>query len=168
MQAMSCSYLPPLHTHAGVGVVLQIRRSAASILPALLRSSISALEKGTPGVGPAEVARLFTACAPPLVECLLKEPDEELQIAMLDALGEVIEQVEPAVVGPELPVQIFAMADKLLVKAEERRKSREARARHEDFDEEEREALEEEDQVEEELFDQVRTACRRGACMQRL
>eukprot|EP00955_Chlamydomonas_euryale_P029391 309949-Chlamydomonas_euryale.AAC.1 len=94
--------------------------------------------------------------SPPLIEALGKEPDVDVLPAMLDAVSSIVDVVEPSMLQEEWVGSSFEKFSKILSEADERRQERLKRQGTEDFDEEELEALEEENQAEEELFDQVR------------
>uniref|UniRef100_A0A7S0VCH6 TOG domain-containing protein n=1 Tax=Polytomella parva TaxID=51329 RepID=A0A7S0VCH6_9CHLO len=144
-----------------------IRRSAAQLLPSLLRSAVMGLEKNIPGVTAADVSAILNLIWPPLMEALGREPDEEITATLLDGVAEIVEMIPDAKVMVEQKwiEEAFNAFDTVLKKAEERRKERLSRQAAEDFDEEERAALEEENEVEEELFDQVASAI--GAFLKR-
>ncbi|KAG1673229.1 hypothetical protein FOA52_013109 [Chlamydomonas sp. UWO 241] len=135
----------------------EVRRAAANIVPELLHSAVAAASKNQAGVDQAAVAQLLNIIFPPLVEALGKEPDVDVLPAMLDAVSSIVDMVEPAMIQEEWVSKAFEKFAKILTEAEERRVERLKRQNTEDFDAEELEALEEENQQEEELFDQVAT-----------
>lgn len=134
-----------------------IRRAASNILPELLHSAVSAAEKQTSGVSSASVQQLLTLIFPPLIEALGKEPDVDVLPATLEAVSSIVDMVEPGMIQEEWVKSTFEKFSKILKEAEERRQERLKRQNTEDFDGEELEALQEENQQEEELFDQVAT-----------
>ncbi|KAG2431232.1 hypothetical protein HXX76_009760 [Chlamydomonas incerta] len=137
----------------------EIRRSAAALLPSLLRCCIAAAERGVPGASPAAVAEFLGAAWGPLLEALRKEPEGEIQAVQLDSIGEIVEMIpDKALLGAEPTAAAFKIFDTVLEKADKRRADRAGRRSTEDFDAEEAEALEAENELEEELFDQV-AAC---------
>ncbi|KXZ45960.1 hypothetical protein GPECTOR_49g544 [Gonium pectorale] len=137
--------------------MLQIRRSAAALLPSLLRCCISAAEAGVPGASPAAVSEFLAAAWGPLLEALRKEPEGDIQAVQLDSIGEIVEMVDKSMLGGEAIGAAFKVFDSVLEKADKRRAERASRRATEDFDAEEAEAIEAENELEEELFDQVGT-----------
>uniref|UniRef100_A0A7R9V0M6 TOG domain-containing protein n=1 Tax=Chlamydomonas euryale TaxID=1486919 RepID=A0A7R9V0M6_9CHLO len=135
----------------------EVRRAAANIVPELLHSVVAASSKQAAGVNDAAVAQLMGVIFPPLIEALGKEPDVDVLPAMLDAVSSIVDVVEPSMLQEEWVGSSFEKFSKILSEADERRQERLKRQGTEDFDEEELEALEEENQAEEELFDQVAT-----------
>lgn len=156
-------FLPYVQTVTDIMVPLlkfwfheEVRRAAANIIPELLHSAVAASEKlGT--LDSASVNQLLNFIFPPLVEALGKEPEVEVLPATLDAVSSIVDLVTPTMIQEEWVKGTFEKLSKILKDAEERRQERLKRQNTEDFDAEELEALEEENQAEEELFDQVAT-----------
>jgi hypothetical protein len=89
---------------------------------------------------------------PPLVAALAKEPETEIQAAMLESLADCA-----GVAGELISAHITSMIaefQKTLQRSLERRAERNKRADDEDFDAEEHEALRDEQAAEDEVFDQ--------------
>jgi len=142
----------------------EVRRAAVQTLPELLRSAVMSVEKGT--VGDASVVKqLLDYFWPAMMDALGKEPDTDVQGAMMDSITEIVELVEPALMTPEYVQTAFTRFSRILKEAEERRQERLKRTGTEDFDAEELEALEAENAQEEELFDGVGSAL--GAFLKR-
>ncbi|GLC61179.1 hypothetical protein PLESTB_001728100 [Pleodorina starrii] len=136
----------------------EIRRSAAALLPSLLRCCITAAERGVPGATPAAVAEFLRAAWTPLLEALRKEPEGDIQAVQLDSIAEIVEMVDKSLLTGDAIAAAFKVFDIVLEKADKRRADRASRRTTEDFDAEEAEAIEAENELEEELFDQVATA----------
>ncbi|GFR44315.1 hypothetical protein Agub_g5527 [Astrephomene gubernaculifera] len=136
----------------------EIRRSAAALLPSLLRCCIAAAERGVPGASPAATGEFLRAAWGPLLEALRKEPEGDIQAVQLDAISEIVEMVDKALLPADAIQAAFKVFDVVLEKADKRRAERVSRRATEDFDAEEAEAIEAENELEEELFDQVSTA----------
>lgn len=134
----------------------EVRRAAANIIPELLHSAVAAASKGG-NADMSHVKQLLDFIWPPLIEALGKEPDVDVLPATLDAVSSIVDMVEPGMIQQEWVQTAFEKFSKILREAEERRQQRLKRTKTEDFDAEELEALEEENQAEEELFDQVAT-----------
>ena len=142
-----------------------VRRAAVQAVPQLLRAADLAARAGAAGASPEFTAQLFAYAWPPLVAALKKEPDADIQAAMLDAVAEVVELVDAALLGQPQVEAAFDGLRHVLKQAERRREARAKRLLQEDFDEEEAEALREENACEEELVDQATTAI--GAFLKR-
>ena len=132
-----------------------VRAAAAQAMPELLRSASAAAAKGTfPGADAAYVARMAAFLWPPLLDAIGKEPDAEVLLTSLEAAREVIEIA--AGDGALSASDALLAAEKVRTVLEAsagRREDRAARAAHEDFDDDEAEALEAEGEEEEELLD---------------
>ncbi|GLI67663.1 hypothetical protein VaNZ11_011915 [Volvox africanus] len=136
----------------------EIRRSAAALLPSLLRCCIAAAEGGIQGATPAATAEFLRAAWTPLLEALRKEPEGDIQAVQLDSIAEIVEMVDKSLLAPGSIDAAFKVFDIVLEKADKRRAERASRRSTEDFDAEEAEAIDAENEMEEELFDQVATA----------
>ena len=134
-----------------------VRKAAVASLPDILRAGKAGMEKGV--VAPSGVAvdaayfrQLVTYVVPPLVKALNKEPEVEIQAAMLESLADCA-----GVAGECISEHIAAMIAEFqntLKQSLARRAERNKRAADEDFDAEEHEALKEEQAAEDEVFDQ--------------
>jgi len=137
----------------------EVRSAAAQALPELLRSAVEATKKG---LGPDEAfcRTMATFTWPPLVEALAKEIDPEVVHVFLTSVEEVVDVLDgPNLLPTELLSPVFASFSTVLDDYEERRAARMERTEGEDFDEEEREALQEEHEAESELLDALGTCC---------
>ena len=134
-----------------------VRKAAVASLPDILRAGKAAMEKGVPGpqgapVDQAWFRQLIAFVVPPLVKALAKEPEVEIQAAMLESLADCA-----GVAGELISEHITSMIsefEKTLKTSLERRAERNKRAETEDFDGEEMEALNDEQAAEDEVFDQ--------------
>ncbi|CAL5227386.1 g10339 [Coccomyxa viridis] len=133
----------------------EVRQAAVQCIPDLLRSAYLAAQKGMQGADANYVRRMVDFIWGPLVEAIGKEPDTEVMSDMLEAVEEMVEMLEPAL----LPVdKLGALTDKLagiLADSSKRRAERLKRLEGEDFDEDEALAIEEENEDEENLLDQL-------------
>ena len=128
-----------------------VRKAAVASLPDILRAGKAAAEKGKTG-DPNYFRSLVTFVVPPLVAALAKEPETEIQAAMLESLADCA-----GVAGELISEHIASMIaefQKTLQRSLERRAERDKRAADEDFDAEEHEALRDEQAAEDEVFDQ--------------
>ena len=132
-----------------------VRAAAAQAMPELLRSASAAAAKGTfPGADAAYVARMAAFLWPPLLDAIGKEPDTEVLLTSLEAAREVIEIASADGALSAADALLAAEKVKTVLEASAgRREDRAARAAHEDFDDDEAEALEAEGEEEEELLD---------------
>ncbi|KAJ6763078.1 hypothetical protein OIU79_023760 [Salix purpurea] len=100
------------------------------------------------------IDQLSDYIVPALVEALHKEPEVEICVNMLDSLTECIQVSGPLL--DECQVRSIVEEIKRVITASSVRKQERAeRIKAEDFDSEEGELLEEENELEEELFDRV-------------
>jgi hypothetical protein len=138
-----------------------VRKAAVASLPDILRAGKAGMEKrvardpSNPASGPVDAAYfadLVRFVVPPLVKALHKEPETEVQAAMLESLADCA-GVAGALISEYIPSMIEEFQNTLAASLE-RRKARNKRAENEDFDAEEHEALKEEQAAEDEVFDQ--------------
>ena len=128
-----------------------VRKAAVASLPDVLRAGKAAAEKGKT-TDPNYFRSLVSYVVPPLVAALAKEPETEIQAAMLESLADCA-----GVAGELISEHIASMIaefQKTLQRSLERRAERGKRANDEDFDAEEHEALRDEQAAEDEVFDQ--------------
>ena len=128
-----------------------VRKAAVASLPDILRAGKAAAEKGKT-TDQTYFANLVNFVVPPLVAALAKEPETEIQAAMLESLADCA-----GVAGELISAHITSMIaefQKTLQRSLERRAERNKRADDEDFDAEEHEALRDEQAAEDEVFDQ--------------
>jgi len=134
-----------------------VRKAAVASLPDILRAGKAAMEKGltTPQgvkVDAAWLRQLVGYVVPPLVAALHKEPEVEIQAAMLESLADCAGVAEELISDHLTPmIEEFKLT---LKRSLDRRAQRNERAQTEDFDGEEMEALKEEQAAEDEVFDQ--------------
>ena len=138
-----------------------VRKAAVASLPDILRAGKAGMEKrvardpSNPALGPVDAAYfadLVRFVVPPLVKALHKEPETEVQAAMLESLADCA-GVAGALISEYIPSMIEEFQNTLAASLE-RRSERNKRAADEDFDAEEHEALKEEQAAEDEVFDQ--------------
>jgi len=128
-----------------------VRKAAVASLPDILRAGKAAQTTGKT-TDPNYFKALVDYVVPPLVAALSKEPETEIQAAMLESLADCA-----GVAGELISQHITAMIEqfqKTLSNSLERRAERNKRANDEDFDAEEHEALQDEQAAEDEVFDQ--------------
>ncbi|KAB5529553.1 hypothetical protein DKX38_019634 [Salix brachista] len=133
----------------------EVRKAAVSAMPELLGSAKLAVEKDqSQGHNESYIKQLSDYIVPALVEALHKEPEVEICVSMLDSLTECIQVSGPLL--DECQVRSIVEEIKQVITASSVRKQERAeRIKAEDFDSEEGELLEEENELEEELFDRV-------------
>ncbi|KAJ6379913.1 hypothetical protein OIU76_016549 [Salix suchowensis] len=133
----------------------EVRKAAVSAMPELLGSAKLAVEKDqSQGHNESYIKQLSDYIVPALVEALHKEPEVEICVSMLDSLTECIQVSGPLL--DECQVRSIVEEIKHVITASSVRKQERAeRIKAEDFDSEEGELLEEENELEEELFDRV-------------
>ncbi|KAJ6974900.1 uncharacterized protein [Populus alba] len=137
----------------------EVRKAAVSAMPELLGSAKLAVEKDqSQGHNESYVKQLSDYIVPALVEALHKEPEVEICVSMLDSLTECI-QVSGPLLDESQVRSIVEEIKQVITASSVRKKERAERIKAEDFDAEEGELLEEENELEEELFDRV------GDCM---
>ncbi|KAL1823075.1 hypothetical protein ACET3Z_009853 [Daucus carota] len=132
-----------------------VRKAAVSAMPDLLRSAKLAVEKGqSQGRDESYVKQLLDYIIPALVEALHKEPETEICASILDSLNECAKIC--GLLLDENQVKLIVEEIKTVIAASSARKgARAERSKAEDFDEEERELLKEENEQEEDLFNEV-------------
>ena len=134
-----------------------VRKAAVASLPDILRAGKAAMLKQCVAptgqtVDAAYFRQLVGYVVPPLIKALSKEPEVEIQAAMLESLADCA-----GVAGEHISEHIAAMIEEFqstLKGSLERRAERNKRAGTEDFDAEEMEALTDEQAAEDEVFDQ--------------
>lgn len=133
----------------------EVRKAACTALPQLLKAGKLAVEKGqAQGHDQSYVKQLLDFVVPPLVEVLHKEPEVEICAEMLESLNECIQLAGPLL--SEVQVQAIVTQVKLVMEASRSRRVERGKRRHtEDFDDEEKEFLEEENEQEDNVFEQV-------------
>ncbi|KAL9431437.1 hypothetical protein AB3S75_026593 [Citrus x aurantiifolia] len=133
----------------------EVRKAAVSAMPELLRSAKLAVEKGqSQGRNESYVKQLTDYIIPALVEALHKEPEIDICASMLDALNESI-QICGLLLDESQVRCIVDEIKQVMIASASRKQERADRAKAEDFDVEEGELLEEENEIEEEIFDRV-------------
>jgi hypothetical protein len=134
-----------------------VRKAAVASLPDILRAGKAAMLKQCVAptgqtVDAAYFRQLVGYVVPPLIKALSKEPEVEIQAAMLESLADCA-----GVAGEHISEHIAPMIEEFqstLKGSLERRAERNKRAGTEDFDAEEMEALTDEQAAEDEVFDQ--------------
>ena len=129
-----------------------VRHAAVSIVPSLIKAGTKVVEQNKRDA--AWLRSLVTAVWTPLLEALHREPDPELACAMLLSLAEAAE-AGAALLSPDQMAALSAELCHQLQESSERSAARAARAAGEEFDDEEREMLADENGAEDELIDAV-------------
>jgi HEAT repeat protein len=109
----------------------EVRSAAASCMPELIKCTAK-----YPGVDPSTVAEISIAIYDKLVESIVREPEVELQIAMLDALQDSVEAAGRCITAEKYQV-FLEVIPKLWEEIEQRTQERGETQQSEDFDEEE-------------------------------
>ncbi|KAA6426387.1 MAG: Embryo defective [Trebouxia sp. A1-2] len=136
----------------------EVRQAAVQAVPELLKSVYMAVSEGKAGGADMQyVKQMLDYVWQPLIESMVKEPDLEVLANMLEAIQDTVRLVGPALLTQEQLGQAFERFRAVLDHSAKRRKERSAITTGEDFDDEEAEALEEENELEEDLLDQVQT-----------
>lgn len=78
-----------------------MRRSAAQSLPELLRCVVLAQESGS-AMSPTFCAELLAFMWEPLMNALRSEPEPDVLCAMVEAVAEVIELLDVALINPAM------------------------------------------------------------------
>ncbi|KAK9941431.1 hypothetical protein M0R45_018032 [Rubus argutus] len=133
----------------------EVRKAAVSAMPELLLSAKLAIEKGqAQGRNETYIKQLSDYIVPALVEALHKEPDTEICANILDAINECI-QISGPLLDESQVRSIVEEIKQVITASSSRKRERAERTQAEDFDDEERELIKEENEQEEEVFDQV-------------
>jgi len=135
----------------------EVRRSAIMAVPELVEAAFKAiLANAMPGWDQARLKGMTDRCWGEMVKALEKEPEPDVRVDLLCAIGQMVEEVGPAGLVPvEMAGQLVPVLAVVMDQAEERRQERTERRAHEDFDEEEEAQLAEEQEVEEAALDAV-------------
>ncbi|CAN6555887.1 unnamed protein product [Malus baccata var. baccata] len=133
----------------------EVRKAAVSAMPELLLSAKLAIEKGqAQGRNETYIKQLSDYIVPALVEALHKEPDTEICANILDALNECLQIAGPLLDESQVR-SIVEEIKQVITASSSRKRERAERTKAEDFDDEEKELIKEENEQEEEVFDQV-------------
>ncbi|KAF9670235.1 hypothetical protein SADUNF_Sadunf13G0047300 [Salix dunnii] len=131
----------------------EVRKAAVSAMPELLGSAKLSVEKDqSRGHNESYIKQLSDYIVPALVEALHKEPEVEICVSMLDSLTECI-QVSGRFLDECQVRSIVEEIKQVITASSVRKQERVETIKAEDFDTEEGELLEEENELEEELFD---------------
>eukprot|EP00004_Rigifila_ramosa_P000753 TRINITY_DN10783_c0_g1_i1.p1 TRINITY_DN10783_c0_g1~~TRINITY_DN10783_c0_g1_i1.p1 ORF type:complete len:1103 (-),score=294.98 TRINITY_DN10783_c0_g1_i1:27-3248(-) len=126
------------------------RQAAVESMPDLLIATKAAVEKTL--TSPNDLALMANAIFPPFCEALVCEPERGIVQDMLVSIRECIELVDQAHMTPEQIQTIVAALQTLMNDTSVRDEERTKRRADEDFDEEEREALAEDKELDEDLL----------------
>lgn len=132
----------------------ECRTAAANCLPDLVRC---VMESGKDPTG-SQVVQLVQFMMPQLLDAIKGEPDVEVLVHMVDALGEVGGLVHAPAFPQELMNSASQAISMILLESEARNIEREQQAEQEDWDEEAQEDAEAEEQKEEELLSRIASA----------
>lgn len=130
----------------------EIRKAAASAMPALLRSAQLAVEKRqAQGQDETYIKQLSDYIIPSLVDALHKEPNTEICSSLLDALNECME-ISGILLDQRQVKSIVEEFKHIITESRSRNREHTERIKAEDFDAEEGELLKEEFDQEQEVF----------------
>lgn len=130
----------------------EIRKAAASAMPALLRSAQLAVEKRqAQGQDETYIKQLSDYIIPSLVEALNKEPHTEVCSSLLDALNECME-ISGILLDQRQVKSIVEEFKQVITDSRSRKREHTERIQAEDFDAEEGELLQIEIDKEQEVF----------------
>lgn len=132
----------------------ECRTAAANALPDLIRC-VSESGKDTTG---AQVVSMVQYMLPPLIDAIKGEPDVEVLVHMVDALGQIGGLVAAPAIPQELMLPAAEAISTVLLESEARNIEREQQAEQEDWDEEAQEDAEVEEAKEEELLQRAANA----------
>jgi len=132
----------------------EIRTAASALMPELVRAAVASLKQNI--CPPDFVAHLCSAVFDKVVTAIVEEPEPEVQLALLEALNESLDHGGPGCLGDQDKAK--GVLESLATVTGEvmlRIKGRSEAQKDEDFDEEEKEAQEEEILRDDSLLDQV-------------
>ncbi|CAG9464330.1 unnamed protein product [Pedinophyceae sp. YPF-701] len=133
----------------------EVRKAAVMSVPELLDSAKQGVAQGQlPGKDTAWVKGMLDFIWSKLQAAVVKEPETDILSDMLQADCRIIEVAGELLSQEQLAGLIDDLA-RVMARSEERRQKRIERQKHEDFDAEEAEALEEEIELEEDVLDSV-------------
>jgi importin-5 len=131
-----------------------VRSAATSTMPCLMRCVVVASKKA--GRNPQEMlAELWAAIAPPLVGAIGMETDPSLMVLMLNSLHECMDMAGPGKLPGEAQDNLVNVVQAELDEFMDRRKERDELRADPECDELERERIEEEDTLDEQLVHQL-------------
>ena len=131
----------------------ECRTAAANALPDLIKC---VMESGKDPTG-AQVVRMAQYMTIPLIDAIKGEPDVEVLVHMVQALGRIAELVVAPGLSPDLMVPAAQALSTVLLESEARNIEREQLAEQEEWDEEAQEDAEGDEQKEEELLEKAAT-----------
>ena len=133
----------------------EVRGAAVSCMPELIKCTVAYVQSN-PSPGAANAAReMSSIIVDKLVESIIREPEVEIQIAMLDALQESVENAGADNLGPQVCPPFLELIPKLWEEIEQRSQDRVESAQSEDFDEEEHEAMQQEGETDQEMQEMI-------------
>jgi len=131
-----------------------VRMAAVNTLEPLLRSAKVATQKQVPGASVQFCQEMFTYLWTHLMTALQKESEPAVIDSMVEAIRDIVDLM-PEMLTDEQKQETFKAMEVVMSQCMERRTERMKRKESEDFDDEEAEALQEENELEEELIQQV-------------
>jgi HEAT repeat protein len=133
----------------------EVRSAAVSCMPELIKCTAKFVEKNPAAAAPAAVTQISVAIYDQLVESIIREPEVDIQIAMLDALQESVEAATAAHIGSDRFRPFLEVIPKLWAEIDQRSMERQEAAQSEDFDEEELEVMNHEGSTDEEMQEMI-------------
>lgn len=132
----------------------ECRTAAASCLPDLVRCVKEA------NVDPTgqQVSQLVNFMMPQLLDAIKGEPDVEVLVSMIEALGQIAALVSPPTLSQKTQSEIAQALSMMVLESEARNLERRQMAEQYDWDEEEQEEVEVEQAKEEELLSRIGNA----------
>jgi hypothetical protein len=131
----------------------EVRGAAVSCMPELIKCTVAFVAHNPSAAGAAQ--EMSSKIVDKLVESIIREPEVELQIAMLDALQESVEAAGAGNVGSEVFAPFFDLIPKLWDEIAQRNQDRTEAAQNEDFDEEEHEVMLQEGETDQEMQEMI-------------
>lgn len=131
----------------------EVRAAAVSCMPELIKCVVAFVGHHPEAAGPAQ--EMSSKIVDKLVESIIREPEVEIQIAMLDALQESVEAGGKANVGTACFAPFVELIPKLWEEIEQRNADRTETAQNEDFDEEEHEVMLQEGETDQEMQEMI-------------
>ena len=122
-------------------------------MPELIKCTVAFVGQHPEAAGAAQ--EMSSKIVDKLVESIIREPEVEIQIAMLDALQESVEAAGAANVGTACFAAFVDLIPKLWEEIDQRNLDRTEAAQNEDFDEEEHEVMLQEGETDHELQEMI-------------
>ena len=133
----------------------EVRSAAVSCMPELIKCTSKFVQNNPGAADPASVTQLSAVIYDKLVESIIREPEVEIQIAMLDALQESVEAATAVNISPDRFKSFLEVIPKLWSEIQQRTEERHESTGNEDFDEEEHEVLLQEGQTDDEMQEMI-------------